>query len=213
MDGEHVCSIDPIEFEKYCLEILKGYAEEEGLKEFTIVHDEKIPADDGVYQIDIYAEFTAMRAKFKVLCECKRYNTSVSREKVAVLHQKIQSLGAQKGILLSTSDFQSGAIQYAKAHGIALIRVDDYHFEYLSHSSGKNEISEDDPFYYAERHMPPYVAYDYTASEDEPVQVYPTGSRIRALIIEMYNRVKEEYKSSISLPDIEDIVKNMEDYL
>lgn len=35
----------------------------------------------------------------------------------------VQSLGAQKGILISTSNFQSGAIEYAKTHGIALIQM------------------------------------------------------------------------------------------
>lgn len=57
MDQQYVCSITPTEFEKYCLEILSGYAEEEKLKNFKITHNVKIPVEDGTYQIDVYALF------------------------------------------------------------------------------------------------------------------------------------------------------------
>lgn len=44
-------------------------------------------------------------------------------EKVQILYDKIRATGAQKGILISTSGFQSGAIKYASEHGIALIQI------------------------------------------------------------------------------------------
>ena len=37
----------------------------------------------------------------------------------------MRSLGAHKGIFISTSGFQSGAEEYANAHGIALIQIFD----------------------------------------------------------------------------------------
>jgi hypothetical protein len=40
-----------------------------------------------------------------------------------VLEQKLQSTGSQKGMIFSTSPFQSGAIEFATAHGIALVHV------------------------------------------------------------------------------------------
>ena len=199
MEHTRICDLTPTEFEKYCLEILAGYAEEEKLKEFSIAHNEVILTTDGDYQIDVYAEFTAMGARFKVLCECKQYKSAVSREKVAVLHQKLQSIGAQKGILLSTSSFQSGAIKYALEHGIALIRVDDYHFEYLSHSSGKPEDDDNDPFLYVEKHMPLYVAFDCTANTGEPLKIYPTQEMIKELLIEQNHRIKEVLGIDVSL--------------
>ena len=113
----------------------------------------------------------------------------MGREKVVILNDKLKSLGAQKGILLSTSGFQSGAIQYAKVHGIALIRVEDYHFEYLSHSNGQLENDDDDPFLYAEKNMPPYVAFECT--DDEPRKIYPTRAMIKELLLEMNRKVKE----------------------
>lgn len=85
MDQEYVCSITPTEFEKYCLEILAGFAEEEQLCNFEITHNVKIPVEDGTYQIDVYAVFTAMGVEFKMLCECKQYLSPVGRDKVEVL--------------------------------------------------------------------------------------------------------------------------------
>lgn len=199
MERKSIYELTPTEFEKYCLEILKGYAEEEKLKDFSITHNRIVSVTDGDYQIDIYAEFTAMRSNFKVLCECKQYKGAVSREKVTTLHQKLQSIGAQKGVLLSTGKFQSGAIKFAKEHGIALIHVEDYHFEYLSHSSGEPELDDDDPFLYAEQHMPPYVAINYTSDTSEPLKIYPTREIIKELLIEQNKRIKDVMGIDISL--------------
>ncbi len=113
----------PTEFEQYCKEILERFAQKENLQDFVILHDVHLESNDGNYQIDVFAEFRALGVSFKVLCECKQYKNRVSREKVAVLESKVRSLGAQKGILLSTAKFQKGAVQYAEKHGIALIEV------------------------------------------------------------------------------------------
>lgn len=199
MQHKSICDLTPTEFEKYCLDFLNGYAENEKLRDFKITHDKKIKVYDGNYQIDVYAEFTAMGAQFKVLCECKKYKSRVNRDKVTILHRKLESIGAQKGILISTSDFQSGAIEYAKAHGITLIKAEDYHFDYLSHSSGKPENDENDPFLYVENHMPPYVAFDCTAETEEPLKIYPTKNMIRDLYIEQKQKIKETLGIDIPL--------------
>ncbi len=191
MEHKHICDLAPIEFEKYCYDFLNGYAQNEGLQDFKITHNKRIKASDGRYQIDVYAEFTAMGSRFKVLCECKKYKNRVNRDKVAILHRKLESIGAQKGILISTSDFQSGAVEYGKAHGISLIKAEDYHFEYLSHSSGQQQNDDNDPFLYAETHMPPYVALDCTADTEEPLKIYPTREMIKELLIEQNLKIKE----------------------
>lgn len=188
---KYVCSISPTEFEEYCIKILNGYAEGEKLKDFKITHNVKIPVYDGTYQIDIYAEFTAMSVTFKVLCECKQYSKPVGRDKIAELHRKLESIGAHKGILLSTSGFQSGAIEYAKMHGIALLQVYDYSFEHLSHSAGPVEKCDDDPFLSTEKLMPPYVAVDCTIDSDVSYKVYPTKAMMKELFIEQIKKIKE----------------------
>ncbi|MGP3790676.1 restriction endonuclease [Pseudomonas sp. B392_1p] len=70
-----------------------------------------------------------------VLIECKKYSSPIERETVQVLHDKVRSLGAHKGMLFTTTGFQSGAIKYAKAHGIALIRVTSGSASYQTRSA------------------------------------------------------------------------------
>ena len=206
-----VCSMTPTEFEKYCGEILRGYAEAEQLKDFTITHNTDLTSHDGTYQIDLYATFTAMGSKFKVTCECKRYKNKVKREKVVALHDKIRSLGAQKGILLSTNGFQSGAIQYAKEHGIALIRVYDNRAEFYSHSNGTDIYDENDPFIRGEKLMPPYKAVNCTAQSSDARRVYPTKAILRSCYEEMFRLMKEQY--GIESPSLEEInLENLKEY-
>lgn len=188
-----VCSMNSTEFEKYCGEILRGYAEAEQLKNFTITHDTKLTSHDGTYQIDLYATFTAMGSEFKVICECKRYKSKVNREKVVILHDKMRSLGAQKGILLSTNGFQSGAIQYAKEHGITLIRVYDNRVEFYSHRNGTEAYVKNDPFIYGESLMPPYKAVNCTAQTAELRHIYPTRTMIQNIYKKICPLVKKQY--------------------
>ncbi|MEG0275780.1 MAG: restriction endonuclease [Coprobacillus sp.] len=126
---EAYLELTPEEFEKYSLEML--LEQTKGLENLKIEHDRVIEAYDGNYQIDGYIEFTVMGIKYETLVECKHYKSSITREKVQILYEKIQSTGAHKGILISTSNFQSGAIQYASIHGIALIQLTeaDMHYE------------------------------------------------------------------------------------
>ncbi len=124
--------ITPVEFEKLVHSYLSNLGEE--LKEFRSSHDEKIVRSDGKYQIDVYAEFVALGGEIKVLIECKRYKEKIKREVVQLLFDKIRSIGAHKGMIFATSGFQEGAILYAKAHGIALIRVIEGQFTYFTKS-------------------------------------------------------------------------------
>lgn len=183
-----VCSMTPTEFELHCMEILRGYAEEEKLPAFNIEHDVKLTASDGTYQIDVYATYTALGTEMKILAECKQYKKRVGRDKVEVLESRLRSLGAQKGILLSTAGFQSGAIDFAKAHGIALVQMFDTHEKWYSHSGGPDEvIDEDDPIVYGEKHMPRYRAHLITAVDGSLVTVYPT----RAMANEVFRVMNE----------------------
>lgn len=181
---ELVASISPTEFEKLCLEILKGYAEVEHLSDFSIQHNVCIPADDGTYQIDVYARFIAMGVEFKVITECKRYSAPVTREKVAVLNDKVRSLGAHKGIMISTCGFQSGAYEYAKKHGIALLQIIDRNVMHVMNAA-KPETEEQkrelrlmlDWF----SRMPKYYVKEYATMDFPDRAIYPTPQMMDAI--------------------------------
>lgn len=191
---EFVASISPTEFEKLCLEILKGYAEAENLSDFSIQHNVSIPADDGTYQIDIYARFIAMGVEFKIIAECKRYSTPVSREKVAVLADKVKSLGAQKGIMISTCGFQSGAFEYAKKHGIALLQViDGSALHILNAANPETEEQKRELYLMLDWYsrLPKYYAKEYTTMDFPLKTIYPTPKIVEEIQREFYIANKE----------------------
>ena len=95
------------------------------LQEFSATHRQVLPGSDGEYEIDVVVRFQALQIPFLVLVECKRHGRPIERDVVQVLNDKVRSTGANKGILFSTSKFQSGALEYAVKHGIALIQLID----------------------------------------------------------------------------------------
>lgn len=199
----YVCSISATEFEVFCLERLKDYAKMKGWQDFNITHNVKLEANDGTYQIDVYATFRFMELDFKVLCECKQFNKPIKRDIVVLLDGKIRSLGAQKGVICSTSGFQKGAIRYAKEHGIALFQVYDKSFVPVSHSGGPYAKNNDgDPIKYIEDHWPKYCVKCFEADSDVPITIYPT----KDMIIEIYREhnllMKKLYGIDMPDPDI-----------
>lgn len=116
-----VLEMSPTDFEKYALQILESKTR--GLDNVKFVHDKVVEAYDGNYQLDGYIEFEIMGVMYKTIVECKHYKYPISREIVQKVYDNLRAIGAHKGIIVSTSNFQSGAITYAKMHGIALIQM------------------------------------------------------------------------------------------
>ncbi|MBN8666124.1 MAG: restriction endonuclease [Chitinophagales bacterium] len=130
--------ISPTEFELTVLEFLKDLGSR--LENFQITHNSIETSHDGNYQIDIKATFEALGIKMAIIVECKKHNSPIKREVVQILKDKLQTLGAQKGILFSTAKFQSGCIEYAEKHGLALVRLIDGKFTYEVKSMDKENI-------------------------------------------------------------------------
>ncbi|SCY77596.1 restriction endonuclease [Butyrivibrio sp. INlla14] len=131
---------------------------------------------------------------FKVLCECKQFKNPVKRDVVVLLDGKIRSLGAQKGIICSTSGFQKGAIKYAKEHGIALFQIYDKKCIAVSHSGGPNEQEyDDDPIKYIEDRWPKYCVKCFESDRDEAVTIYPTRNMIIDIYRDYYRVMKKVY--------------------
>src|SRR5262245_54517289 len=119
--GDHRASIDGREFERFVAQALRDLGT--GLTDFRLGEQEVVKTADGSYRIDVTARFMALDAAFVVLVECKDHSRPVEREDVQILADKKRAAGAHKAMLFSTNGFQSGAIEYATHHGIALIRV------------------------------------------------------------------------------------------
>jgi Restriction endonuclease len=117
----HGWDMTPEEFEDLAaglLEEVMGEADKFEIERHTVLR-----TADGKYDIDATVRFELGGLAFLVLVEAKRHKNPIKRKLVAVLHQKMQSVGAQKAIRVSATAFQSGAVEFAQAHGIALATV------------------------------------------------------------------------------------------
>lgn len=127
--------MSPEEFEQECLKLLESI--EENSHNCTIEHNQVYCSDDGNYQLDGLITFEHFGVTYKTIVECKRYKYPIKRSHIQVLHDTIRSTGAHKGILISTSSFQKGAMKYAKKHGIALIQIVDGWISTIQNSADK----------------------------------------------------------------------------
>jgi len=118
MDPQPI-TVSPEEFEREVMILLEKTFDPPAQP--NIRHREFLDGMDGTYEIDLTVKFRLLGVDFLVVVECKKHKNPIKRETVQVLHDRIQSTGAQKGIIFSTSSFQRGAIEYASKHGIALI--------------------------------------------------------------------------------------------
>src|SRR6185312_8831059 len=120
------------------------------LRQFITEHRETIDGHDGTYEIDITARFRIFGADFLVIVECKHHTNRIKREHVQVLHAKQVTLGAQKAMFFSTSEFQEGAVEYAIQHGIALVQLASGETSYFTRSANSTPLPDS---------LPPYVGW------------------------------------------------------
>lgn len=93
------------------------------------------------YEIDLSYSYSSFDINYLTLVECKYWDSYVTREKIGYFKAIMDDLKCQKGIVFTTKGFQSGAITFAKTHGIGLIKITyDNYFEVYSHADGGFDI-------------------------------------------------------------------------
>ncbi|MCC8671700.1 restriction endonuclease [Xanthomonas arboricola] len=151
--------ITPEEYELQVKVWLESVGHE--LDSFSAAHREVLSSADGEYEIDVVVRFKALGGvQFKTLVECKKHKDPIKRELVQALHQKQQSLGANKAILFSTSAFQDGAVEFALVHGIALVRLVSGVAMYMQGSKGN-----DAPIPHIPTSVDPYAGLLYSPGD------------------------------------------------
>lgn len=125
--------ISPDEFEFHVKAWIKEAAQSP--IDFEVSRKEILSGDSGEYEIDVVARFSMFGgAKYTTLIECKKHKNPIKRDIVMVLESKLRDIKAQKAMLFSTVEFQSGAIQFAEKHNIALVQVASESTHYLTKS-------------------------------------------------------------------------------
>lgn len=149
------------------------------LDSFDAKHREKLPGSDGVYEIDISVRFNALDANFLVLIECKHQKDPIKRDIVQILHDRIRSTGAHKGIVFSTSSFQSGAVEYAAKHGIGLVILCNGSSAWITKSA---DVQPSEPPPWA--NIPAYMGYFNKLNEEGNQQFQIVSERHSEYLIE-----------------------------
>jgi hypothetical protein len=157
--------ITPSEFEEFVASQLLGSAGSE-VSDLSISLHEKITGVDGTYDFDTTVRYQLAGMSFLVLVEAKLHKNPIKRELVQILYQKVQSVGAHKGVMVSTAPYQAGALAFAKAHGIALVTVTEGRFIYETRDALPTpQMSREEAA--ARFGLPTFVGH-YYGSGDEP---------------------------------------------
>ncbi|MFJ3819281.1 restriction endonuclease [Streptomyces sp. NPDC090056] len=154
------------EFEEFVVELLRSV--EHVNLDFTVASHETVQGADGDYDIDATVRYEFLGMEFLVLVEAKHHRHPIKRELVQVLHQKLTSVGAQKALMVSSAPYQSGAVNFAKAHGIALLTITEgrYTFETKSADGHPALTREEAREYFG---LPTFTAHLYTSGESPGV--------------------------------------------
>ncbi|MGQ4620033.1 restriction endonuclease [Nocardia sp. R7R-8] len=86
---------------------------------------EQLVGSRGTHKIDVTVRGLKAGIRFLWIVECKHWRRRVSKEKVAALSAIAQDVGADRGILLSESGFQSGAPRMAQNSNITLTSLSE----------------------------------------------------------------------------------------
>ena len=79
------------------------------------------------HKVDVAARRIVAGVEVLWVVECKLWRSRVSKEKVAALAAICDDLGADRGLLMSETGFQSGALQMAAGRNITLTSLEDLH--------------------------------------------------------------------------------------
>jgi hypothetical protein len=77
------------------------------------------------HEVDVYVTGKHYGLPLKWVVECKNWKTNIPKEKVMALQAIILDIGADKGILLSETGFQSGAIGACRSTNITLTSLEE----------------------------------------------------------------------------------------
>ncbi|MBQ8830207.1 MAG: restriction endonuclease [Oscillospiraceae bacterium] len=97
-----------------------------GYQKIEVKHNVKLKGKSGVlHQIDVYWAFTLGGVKYETLVEAKDWKNQVKMEQINSFKSELDDIpGFPKGVYVSRSGFQSGAITTAEHHGIKLCVLD-----------------------------------------------------------------------------------------
>lgn len=86
---------------------------------YTAISPHTINTARGKVEVDVYVESPDPLVRV-IICECKYWNSPVTKEKVHAFRTVVNDSGASLGLIISKTGFQSGAIEAARYSNVQL---------------------------------------------------------------------------------------------
>ena len=88
---------------------------------YRALHDVRLAGRSGAeHQVDVYAELVTPLQVIRVIVEAKAHEQPVDKDALLKLQQIVDDLGADRGVLATTSGFTSGALLMAEGRNVDL---------------------------------------------------------------------------------------------
>lgn len=100
------------------------------IKDYSVQYSKTKTTPNGHLQIQGKIKYSFLLIDYLVLIESKHYMGPIKRKQIWELKEKMKKAGAQKGIFVTTSYYQFGAIKYAKEHEILLLSIVNADMQY-----------------------------------------------------------------------------------
>ncbi|SBW19420.1 hypothetical protein FDG2_1362 [Candidatus Protofrankia californiensis] len=95
-------------------------AREQGPAGSVQVNHHEVLVGDARYTVDGTLRFEQVGVQFLIIVECKLLRRRVERRQVQILSDTLEDVHAQKAIFVTSTGFQSGAVELATRRRIAL---------------------------------------------------------------------------------------------
>ena len=86
----------------------------------------------GTVDVDVLAEDSVDGIVYRIICECKNWKSSISKNIVHAFRTIMQETGAHRGYIVSRAGFQAGAYEAAQATNIELVTFAEFQERHFS---------------------------------------------------------------------------------
>lgn len=93
---------------------------------FTTTIEKSVTTARGKVELDVFAEEEIKGRKYSIICECKYWKADIPQNVVHGFRTVVNDLGSNVGYIITTSDYQNGAVQTAEFTNIELLTWDDF---------------------------------------------------------------------------------------
>jgi hypothetical protein len=111
-------------YEKLTRRVFEALLAQQSVTNLRVDHDVKLRGITNEHRVDVYWEFETGGITYRTVVECKDWKDPVDQGTLFALHTVLLDLpGQPRGVVVARSGFQSGAEQFARAHGIVLYEL------------------------------------------------------------------------------------------